>query len=313
MYSIITLAILVPIVMLALFYVDYAGVESRSLVTNVVGKELANYAESIQQDFPRALLVSGRSSVIACVSHVVGSGVPADDAALRIRELALNGTFMGEPSEVMGGDANNNSMTNWTRRLEEKGRAYGLAVEAEVYYLNVTPLDSRRIYFEANISVNARSADYNVNFSRVYPASAVVDVEGIEDPLLPLNTYGAVQRLVTMNATDVFGVEAFDAAAGSGWYWPSADGPSFLDRLEGRTYTSEKYASQSAATIGLQSVVDIGRLVSQELPVTLNKSVVDSLYFNETAPVARKVNGSSYWWAYLDDATAEALGVSLEP
>lgn len=311
LYSIITLALIAPVVMLALFYAQYSAVESRFLVAGVVGEELANYAESIDADFPRALYVSSYAAVVACVNHAV-SGSEVDDAAARIGELAVNGSFDGVPSEIMGGSQTNNTLSAWVERLEEKGGAYGLAVDANLDYYNATPLNHRYLLVNANISVNASSPGYGIGFVRVYSAQAVVDLEGLEDPLLPLRTMGAAQRAMHFNTTNVWGVAAFDDAAQNGWYWPSAEGASFLDRLEGRDYTSERYAAQSDQVIGIQSIVDVGYLVGQELPADLNKSVVDNLYFNNTAPSAWSVAGSGLWWAWLDTETAQALGVELE-
>lgn len=312
LYSIMTLALLTPIILLAAFHVYQANEESSFLVARVVGGELANYAESISVDFPRALKASSHGAIIGAINHVIGAGEPLEDAVSAISELAVNGTFEGVPSSIMGGEESNNTLQSWAERVEEKGRAYGFDVEAELLYYNVTQLSYRELLFEGNISVFARADSFHANFSRVYSASVTVDLNGMEDPLLPLNTYGVAQRIIEFNSSSVLGVSAFDSATSQGLYWPSQDGASFLDRLEGRAYTSEYYASQGEGVVGMQSVVDLGYLIAQELPVELNKSVVDNHYFNETAPEAWAVEGSAYWWAYLDEETADYLGVDLD-
>ncbi|OIO28753.1 hypothetical protein COU39_00190 [Candidatus Micrarchaeota archaeon CG10_big_fil_rev_8_21_14_0_10_60_32] len=305
-------ALLAPLALLALYYVQGAGIESRFLVSGVMGAELANYADSIRVDFPRALYVSGYGGTIACINHVIGSGAPADDAALRIEELAVNGTYMGEQSEIMGGNSSNNTLSGWADRLQFKGRSYGLQVNVSIVDYNVTQLDYANLRFQAVLFVNALSPAYGAGFSRYYYSEAVVPLAGMEDPLLPLNSYGLAQRTLSFNSTPLLGTTAFDAAVAAGTCWASSDGPSFLDRLEGSTSTSTRYAGQSANVIGFRTIVDLGYLIAQELPVTLNKTVVDSYYFNTTAPASRKVNGSAYWWAYLDDYTAGELGVTLQ-
>jgi len=312
LYSIMTLALLTPVILFATLHAYQLSEESAFLVSSVVGRELSNYAESISVDFPRALKASSHSAVIGAINHVIGSGAPLDNARATISELAVNGTFQGVPSSIMGGSESNNTLLSWVERIEEKGQAYGFEVEAELVYYNVTQLNHRELLFEGNISVFTRADSFHANFSRVYSASVTVDLNGMEDPLLPLNTYGVAQRTLEFNSSNVCGLSAFDSAISQGIYWPSPDGASFLDRLEGRDYTSEYYAAQGDEVVGMQSVVDLDYLIAQELPVELNKSMVDNHYFNATAPEAWAVNGSAHWWAYLSNEAAAYLGVTLD-
>ncbi|MFH0835177.1 MAG: hypothetical protein V1881_02445 [Candidatus Micrarchaeota archaeon] len=306
-YSLMALALLMPIAAFALYSAMHTQDEGAAVVTNVVGRETSNFAESVELDFPRALSIAGRSSLTAGVNHVVSSGDAADDAQLRLCELAWNATYYGEPSTLMS----NNSVSDWTSRLQTKGLAYGLNVSAIVTNVSVSPYDAFHVIFSANMSLRARSDAYSLNLTRTLYAQAIVSVEGVEDPLYPLMTNGLVDRVILANATRVYGVEALDSFFSDRRYMPSADGASFLDRLEGRSVLSSRYSTPR--TSGMESLVDLSQLLAQGLTIEENSTVADYMYFNEVTPAGYRVDGSTHDLLYLDAASASVFGVGLVP
>jgi len=73
-----------------------------------------------------------------------------------------------------------------------------------------------------------------------------------------------------------------------GYYSPSLNGPSFLDRLEGKLVQQEKYKTERIT--GIESFVNKDYLYSREIPVK-DDTNVDYLYFNSTYFVSRGVKG----------------------
>ncbi|VVB68294.1 Uncharacterised protein [Candidatus Norongarragalina meridionalis] len=306
-YSLMALALLLPISAFALYSAMHAQESGASAVTEVVGRETSNFAESIELDFPRALSIAGRTSLTAAVNHIVSSGIAADDAQLRVRELAWNGTYYEIPSALMS----NNSLSEWTSRLESKGGAYGLNVTATVTNVTVFPYDSFHLLFSANMSLKARSDAYQMNLTRSLSAEALVGFDGIEDPLYPLNTNGLVDRVIAENSTGVYGVDALDDFFNQREYLPSSQGASFLDRLEGNPLLSTRYASMTARVAGMESLVDLSQLLAQGVDIEENSTVVDYLYFNATTPAGWRVEGSAYPLLILDNVSASEFGVGL--
>ncbi|PIO06044.1 hypothetical protein COT29_02875 [Candidatus Micrarchaeota archaeon CG08_land_8_20_14_0_20_59_11] len=304
-YSLMALALLAPIAAFALYSAIHAQGGGAAVVTTVVGRETSNFAESVELDFPRALSIAGKTSLTAGVNHVVSSGEAMDDAQLRLRELAWNATYYGVPSVLMS----NNSISDWTARLQTKGLAYGLNVSAVVTDVSIVPYDSFHVLFSANMSLKARSEAYSLNLTRSLYAQALVSIEGVEDPLYPLNTNGLVGRVLRANTTAVYGVEALDSFFADRRYVPSADGASFMDRLEGRAVLSPRYSSSRAT--GLESLVDLSQLLGQGIIIKENSTVADYYYFNTTTPAGYGVNGSAYPLLLLDNASASVFGVGL--
>jgi hypothetical protein len=66
-------------------------------------------------------------------------------------------------------------------------------------------------------------------------------------------------------------------------YYSSGDGPSFLDRLEGKFYVQSKYLSQASRPIGLESFVNKTNMLAHQLDIEDEKTNVDYLYFSNTS------------------------------
>ncbi|MEM0475446.1 MAG: hypothetical protein QW343_01500 [Candidatus Norongarragalinales archaeon] len=309
-YSLMTLLLLAPIVLLAFYYSQAWPQSTQRIVSRSVGFSAQNFAESIAADFPRAIEISGRSAAAAAVNHVVSSGSPVDDARLRVIELGRNGTFYGSPSFLMM----NNSLESWVSRLALKGAAFGFNASVSILYYSAAAFDSFHLFFNASILVNASNTDYEITFSRIYYASKIISIEGLEDPLYALNTRGLAHRSITANSSRVYGVSALDAAALNASFVAASDGPCFFDRLENKKTLSASCAAQAASPPGLETLVNTQQLAQQGLEVDANASVIDHQYFSEPPHASGyAVNGSAFSWLKLDTAHAQLYGVELKP
>ncbi len=305
-YSLITLVLLAPVILFITYYTQTSSAESKAVVTKTVGKELANFVDSTSVDFENALQISGKSAVVALVSQVVSNGVPVDDAQAALSSLALNSSYQGVYYSVL----ENTSLDRWQQKVESEGNAFGLNVSINVLTANVTHLDSFNLLFTASASVNASFSAYDIKLFKNYNTSTIVSILGVEDPLYALRTNGLLERSL-VSAPFPHSVSEVDNAVASEYYFPNADAPSFLDRLENKTILSAKYANPNAV-VGLETLVNLFDLSSQGLTVALNKSVVDHYYFNETQPQGYQLTGSTYAWLYLDAQHAGTYGVSAQ-
>ena len=321
-----TVLLLAPLVLLAVYYAQAWPQSSQQLVTRAVGLSVKNFADSLAADFPRAVEISGKSAAAAAVNQVVSNGSGVDDAELRTTELAVNGTFYGETSYFM----QNNSMAAWVSRLQNKSIVFGMNATIQITNYSATPYDAFHLLFNASLSVNASNADYEINFSRSYNAVAIVSIEGLEDPLYALNTRGLMHRAITANASRVYGTTALEAAAAldaavtNASYVPASEAPCFFDRLEGNTNASQLYAQQAIANSGvnpgIETFVNTLELYNQGIDVDANASIIDHEYFNATVPCnpstrpcGSSVNQSTISWLKLDCSHAAVYGVTLIP
>lgn len=75
------------------------------------------------------------------------------------------------------------------------------------------------------------------------------------------------------------------------YYHPSESGPSYLDRLEGKFVTQDKYKSQTNNTIGLESFVNKLDLYFTGISIVEEKTNIDYIYFSSNYPTSKKVKG----------------------
>ncbi len=302
-YSISVLLVLVPIASLLIYYALLSARSASGETSKVVSGEARSFFVSMHADFQRALETSAKSAVLSSINEVVSTGRPFSDSRSALRNLVVTGSpdGAGEPSPVMGG----NFLNAWASNMRNLSFYYGLNSTISIPVSNVTVSHASpfELEFTAQATVVTRPLfnPDSFNLTRTYSASAVVPVEGFEDPLYGLNSYGLVARVISANETPISNSTALDDFIGLKQYVPNADAPDFFNRLEG---------SLSASQFGFETIVDLNELTAQGLPVR-NQSAVDHLYFNSTLPdQGHAVTSSSYAWLRLDCPHAELYGVS---
>jgi hypothetical protein len=101
-----------------------------------------------------------------------------------------------------------------------------------------------------------------------------------------------INVLLDGSGEKVWYIENLREHVGNSYYQPSTNGPSYLDRLEGKLEVQAKYASQSNNVIGLESFIDKAEIPA-ELTVDLEKTNIDYLYFSDTFVGGDGVKGLS--------------------
>ncbi len=304
-YSIAVLIVLTPLIALVVFYSITSAQTSSAGVSKVVSREAVNFITSTESDFSRALGTTAKSAVLSSISKVVSEGVPLADSRSSLKNLVINGSFDGSGSTYppMGF----NYLSRWVSTMQNLSLYYGLNSTITITPNNVSVSNAGpyALLFSANLSVFAQplSNPGAFNFSRVYFASAVVSIEGFEDPLYALNSQGLVSRIFLANSSNAYGIAALDQAISSEVYVPNADAPDFFHRLEGNL---------SPSAFGIETIVNINEFTAQDLP-THNQSHADHYYFNSTlSDQGLRVTGSSHSWLKLDCVHAAFYGVTAQ-
>ncbi len=303
-YSTITVIFIVPVIFFAFVYLDAARTASEGTVTKVIGDKIASFSRSIESDLPRAMDIVAKRSIKANIDYIEKNGMPLDSAEGRISESMVNGTVFGATG------SNNFTITSWAAQLNAKGSDYGFTVNVTVLDINITPLDSYHIAIGTIISVNVTEPASGTILYRVYGTNIPVSIEGQIDPLYMLNTNGLLKRTIQAPNITVYGTSNLDTAVAQAYYMQSDQGPSFLDRLEGRLDISSAY-SNAANIIGLESFVYVPELQANGLTVKPEQNSVDYLYFSSSNQPGQQVSGSAYNWLRLNSVQAATYGVTL--
>ncbi|MEM7825358.1 MAG: hypothetical protein QW412_00680, partial [Candidatus Aenigmatarchaeota archaeon] len=187
----------------------------------------------------------------------------------------------------------------WMEKIEEK------AIKIFNFKLNtskieIKPYDSFNILFKINFTINISDKTETIRIYRSGQKSALISIEGLEDPLAPLYTQGKYKKNiwrcpfennhVYQDASNNYHFENLANDTENGYFHPSLYGPSFLDRLEGSLVTNYKDSN----LIGLESFVNVQKLKTLGLTVQTNRTLVDFLYWNSS------VKPSCYWLNHQD-------------
>ncbi len=131
-------------------------------------------------------------------------------------------------------------------------------------------------------------------------------VSGVSDVthLIPNTTF----VLVDGDNNKVWYIENFVSHVGNGYY-EEGEGPSFLDRLEGKLYIQSKYSSKTSNNIGLESFVNKTDLLAHKLSINTGKTNVDYMYFSNASYPESQVKGVDSYFR-IDSDHAGAYGVN---
>jgi len=173
----------------------------RSLVTE--GKEqlfletrinsMNNLHESIVRDIKKALDIITTRAISVSISYAVIEGNPLPDADRALEDLILFGTLNGQPQPLMI----NATFGNWTDKMAEVGLLKGFYVNITRIDLKVKPYDSWNLEVETNLTINITDLQGVASLNRSENINALVNLEGLEDPLYPLNTGGQASNFIT--------------------------------------------------------------------------------------------------------------------
>lgn len=120
-----------------------------------------------------------------------------------------------------------------------------------------------------------------VNVPSVVNVSSIGSIEN--------NTY----ILVDGDGEEIWNIDNLFYHVRDSKYYTSTNGPSFLDRLEGKYQVQAKYSSQTEFEIGLESFVDKEYLDDLDLDIKMEQTNIDYLYFSNTTINGNQVKGMS--------------------
>ncbi len=296
-YSIITAVLIIPVVLSTFVYLTSLEARSNTLQVKTLGDKLASFSTSVDNDLPRATIIIAKNAIQFSITQIDSTGQPLDDANQRLTILMKNGTFYGNatPQDFV--------YDSWIDQLTQKGRLYGFTTNVSLLDLNVTQLDSYNVGINIRMLVNLTDKSGMMRLERLYERTISIPISGFADPLYTLKTNGVLKRVIIPANPAINGLQSLDIAVSAGSYTAS-DGPTFLDRMEGKLTRSSQYP----AGTGLETIVYLPDFQPNGLPVNSAASDVDYLYFSSAAGCP--VTGSAHSWLKLDNNSAAKYNVA---
>jgi len=108
-YSLIALLMAIPIFFFLTYYMTSVQTMKFGTSERIIADQLRETGRSIEEDFVRAIEISGIRSALGATDYMIREGQPLDNASLRLEELIINGTIFGNDTYVM----QDNTIDDW--------------------------------------------------------------------------------------------------------------------------------------------------------------------------------------------------------
>jgi hypothetical protein len=262
-------------------------------------KDMDYAYNSIERSLHILADVTTKRAIVSSLSYIVEnqtffeSGKTEDN----LKELILNGTLNGTEIPFM----KNNTLEKTINDLEifyiAEPRKYNVNINLDSDKISITPDDAFHILFNATAEVNI-SKDYVASLSRNLEISERISIDGFEDVLYLINiTKGRSSRAIKKSKyieelpwdNTTYVNTTFTNHVENGEYINSTSGPSFFDRLEGKTTCS--YCT--GRNVGLETFVDKNHLLWLGLDIDKNATNIAYKYIHGISGESRGFNETS--------------------
>jgi len=249
-----------------------------------------NFIKDFRDDMERGVYIVGFRSILALDNYIVQNGLFIDDLSARFSEAMINGTINGNFSDLL----NASSFADWTAKIKEQAGTIGININFTRQDVAIYQQNPWEIVVNINLTYTVTDWQKTAVWNKTESITAKIPVEGFEDPLYALASYGKVpNKIIRSNYTDFSDLNNLIIHLNNSYYIESTTAPSFLMRLEGNLSNSSQ---------GIESLVNLDEFILQGIPQK-SRSSVDYIYFGNDTINSCIVNEtySSYPWFRLDN------------
>lgn len=188
-FSLITIFMVMPILALTVSFTGSLSGYGEEIGSLVRLKSAYYYYNSVDSDLLRAGNIVGKRSVVAALKHVIEGGEGLDNSRKVLRELFENGTINGTEISMM----NRSTIYEWLNTTENISRTRGYVLDLKLRNFSDDDIYMKtpfRIAFGLNYSLKLSDRNRFFSLEKNMTKDASVSLEGMEDPLITLNTGG---------------------------------------------------------------------------------------------------------------------------
>ncbi len=238
--TIATILLILPLIFLISYYTGISETGREDAMGKMRCDELHYFVEDVKEDMKRSVTIFGRRAAIYALDYIVETGNSLKDytftctpqcdvdcnefsfdntgSEAAIAELTLCGTLFGENATYMM----NNTIPEFTRRIEEHALEMHFVTNLSVAEIKVVPMDAWHFALIVDYKIRAYDKEgmcyYTENIIRAMSSTSII---GLEDPLYILQTEGHVMKYIdncsaSLGALGVAGCSVKDWGNGTG-------------------------------------------------------------------------------------------------
>jgi hypothetical protein len=297
-----TLVVIAAISLFLVSYTFYKNYAERSTTQNRVGS-LNTFLFSMEENLERQIFISGFRALFIMQIESLEQGAYIQNITSSLNELFFNGTFNNKEQPTMIGA----TFKEIQEEIQRNANKVNALVSLNNASINLNQSDpwNVNIIFKVNIYVQDKGNLVSWNKTQ-HTYNSKIPINGFEDPLYLLSTGGVASNKIIKTPFTTFtngaDITNLNNHTISGYYKESNKAPSYLNRLQGIKLADEN---------GIESLVNIPKLSNQRIP-TLDKSVIDYVYFSTNIPVSCKITGMPSWFKIDQSSLTDYQLVGLE-
>ncbi|MBU0898412.1 MAG: hypothetical protein KKB03_00250 [Nanoarchaeota archaeon] len=225
-YSLITILIAMPLLLFFIFYFNFTQTTTFGSYEKIIADQIHDVAKDMENDFERAIKISGKRALLASTNDVVIDGIPLTDSISIIEELMLNGSIEGNAHILM----HNNTLGDWQESI--LNIPVGFNIELDYNNMQIQNYDGFNFKVTLNLTIHVSDKHSIAKIDRNMQKEVLVSVENIEDVIFPLNTAGFISRVITRypypyyTKKIVIGTQSSGQCSGNVTFNPSDPSPS---------------------------------------------------------------------------------------
>ena len=244
------------------------------------------FIKDVEKDIDKGAYITGFRTLLSFNQFIATNGSFLDNVNSRFQESFLNGTIYQQPLSLM----TSSTFTDWANKISAEADKIDIKFNYTINDVKLNQTDPWSVDIGLNITLDIRDKRNTSYWIRNRYLMTKINIIGFEDPLYVVNSKGRVTNTITQSNITNFVVNGdvtnLLVHANNSYYSAHNDSPSFLMRLEGNMGNS---------TNGIESLVNLDKFQQQGL-VLKDRSIVDSIYFNNQITTNYRINNTPEWF-----------------
>ena len=274
-FTITAIALIALVVFSLTIYTSYR-LRDKVMVTETRIYSMNSFIDDVEKDIERGLYISGFRALMSMEQYITDNGIFLYNVTSCFKEAFLNGTINNSQMGLM----NESTFINWTQRIKEQAIKLDILVDFDINKVIIYQEDPWTVNIAIDLTLDVEDVKKTASWQRPLYITTNISIQGFEDPLYVINSYGRVTNtIIETNITDFIGpnneTTNLKTHVNNSYYIESNTAPSFLMRLEGNL---------SNSSYGIESLVNLEKFQAQEVPIK-SRSVVDYIYFGDQTTI----------------------------
>ena len=231
-----------------------------------------DFVTNLESDINRATYITSFRALLSLEDYVASQGEFLNDTEVAFIEAFENGTIVGTNATLM----NDSTFTDYLNRVNALGGEVGFSIDLSIQDVQLFHLNPWSVAVAVNLTIvlddNLGVATWNTTETFV----TEVPIFDLRDPLYSSNTQNRVVNTIRQFPYDPPVNESntttyLEEFANTSAYLANTEAPSFLQRFENNI---------SPSPYGIESIVNVVELSTQDISVDADRVKLDYIYFN---------------------------------